>query len=131
VFVIAIFNLGSAAGGLDRRQMLSEVQLSMPLWLLIAQGGIWGIVWLALTGGLWMLREWARRATLVAFPLYELAVLSQRVLFARGDYERGRLPFAVGVGIVTAALVVLVLTRSPIVSAFKHTASPEKEQEES
>ncbi len=135
VFVLAAANLIGLYGGLAQRPMLRSLDLSLPPGAIIATRGIWGVAWLALGWGLWRLCPLARRAAIAAFPLYELTLIGQQALFAQGAYERGRLPFAIGVAVLATGTAVFVLTHPRVRRAFEGPAPggedrPDKEPEE-
>ena len=119
VFLLSMANLGSAYVGITRRTLFSTLDLSLPLWVATTLGGLWGVVWLAMGWGLWRLKPWARRAMLAVFPLYEIITIGRQVIFARGPYERGRLPFAIGVAILLVLVISFTLTRPRIRRAFE------------
>ena len=119
VFLLSVVNLGGVYAGLTRRSVFATLDLSLPIWVIAASGGVWGIVWLAVTWGLWRLRPWARRAMLAVFPLYEIITIGRQVIFAQGPYESGRLPFAVGVAILLVLAISFTLTRPRIRRAFE------------
>ncbi len=118
VLILSAVKLAGVYAGLTRWSTLASLSLSIPLPILMALDGVWGIFWLGVAFGLWRCAGWARRATLVAFPLYTLATIVQQAIFARGTYERGRLLFVTGALILLSALVMFVLTRPRIRHAF-------------
>ena len=117
VFVLAAVNLIGVYGGLMQQPMLRGLDLSLP------------------PEGLWRLCPLARRAVIAAFPLYELTWIGQQALFAQGAYERGRLPFAIGVAVLATGTAMLILTHPHVRRAFEGPAPggedrPDKEPEE-
>lgn len=135
VFVLAAVNLIGVYGGLMQQPMLRGLDLSLPPEAIIVARGIWGMAWLALGWGLWRLCPLARRAVIAAFPLYELTWIGQQALFAQGAYERGRLPFAIGVAVLATGTAMLILTHPHVRRAFEGPAPggedrPDKEPEE-
>ncbi len=124
VFFLSAGNLGGVYAGFTRWPVLATLDLALPTWVLMLRGGIWGAVWLFVAWGLWRLLPWARRATIILFALYELTTIGQQVIFTRGVYERGRLPFAIVTAVLLVALVSLVLTRPRIRRAFQGESYP-------
>jgi hypothetical protein len=119
VFSLSAANLASLVVGLARWQTLDDLGLSLPLWLIMVSGGAWGLIWLAIAWGLWKLLPWARWTTIVCLIVYQVMVIGQQGLFAQGDYERSRLPFAMGISILSTALVIIGLTRPGVRQAFE------------
>jgi len=93
--------------------------LSLPPYLLIGVSAVWALVFLACALGLWRLRSWARRATVIAVPLYELALLAGRALFARSDYARQAWPSALIWAGVTILLTWVLLSLPGARRAFR------------
>ncbi len=124
LLAIAVFSLSAASFaslvvGLARWQIFVDLGLSLPLWLLMASGGVWGLVWLVVTWGLWRLLSWARRTTIICLIVYQVMMIGQQVLFMRGDYERDRLPFVISITILVIALVIAGLMRPRVRQAFE------------
>ncbi len=130
VLLLGAANLLAVYGAATRRPVLGGLNLALPLGLLAASAAVWGVLFAALSWGLFTLREWARLGTLAAFPLYEVLLIGQQIAFARGEYERGRLPFAVMTGAALAGLAVLVLTHRATRRAFMPDESNYKEPED-
>lgn len=118
VLLIGVANLLGAYGLLGRWRVLIGAELSLSPWGLLIPAAVWGVGWGVLAWGLWTLRPWARRATLLAFPLYELMLIGRRLVFAQSVYARGRLPCAAGLGLLATVLVITVLTRPRVRRAF-------------
>lgn len=130
VLLLSAANLAALAGGIVRRTVLAPLDLSVPLGILIGLRVLWGVIWLAVAVGLWWCIPWARLVTLVAFPIYELVFIGQQALFAQGGYERGRLPFAIGLGLLATGIILFILTRPRVRDAFAHPAPDETKPEE-
>lgn len=118
VFSLSAASFASLIAGLVRWQTFVNLDMSLPLWLLTAPGAVWGLVWLAFAWGLWRLLSWARRGTIICWVAYQVMVIGQQVLFAQGDYERNRLPFAIGAAILLTALLITSLTHPRVREAF-------------
>jgi hypothetical protein len=119
VFLLAVANLGSVPYDLGRWPVLSALNLPFPVAVRVGLNGMWGGIGLALAWGLWRLRPWGRRLTLILFPVYEVYAVGWQLLFARGTYERGRLGFAALLALLGIAVVAYVLTRPRVKEAFK------------
>jgi hypothetical protein len=119
VFSLSAVSFASLAVGLARWQIFVDLDLSLPLWLLAASGGVWGLVWLVFAWGLWRLLPWARRGTMVCWVVYQVMTIGQQVLFARGSYERERLPFTVCATILLTALVIVGLMHPRVRQVFE------------
>lgn len=126
VLLLAGANGLAAAGGVTRWPLLASLEMALPPWALVAPAAVWGAAWLIVAWGLWRLRPWAWRAALLAFPLYELIVIGQQTAFARGAYERGRLPFSAGLALLLTGIVAFVLTRRRVREAFGPTGGAER-----
>jgi hypothetical protein len=118
VFVLATANLWRVLYTIQHRELLVSLNLPFPLAVYVALGGIWGMAWLVMAWGLWRLKEWARRGTLILMPVYQSATLAWVAVFARSDYQRGRWPFAVGAAVLVVALVLWILTMPRVRRAF-------------
>jgi hypothetical protein len=120
VLILGAVNLGRVYAGWTRRDVYATLDLSLPIWLPMLSGGMWGLIWLAMAWGLWRRLPWARRWMLIAFPVYELMVIGEQAVFARGAYERGRLVFAIGLAVGLTLFIGLMLNRPRIRQAFVH-----------
>lgn len=127
VFIVGVANLLGAYGLATRWSVLANLELTLPPWALLIPAIVWGIGWLVLATGLWRLLPWARWATLIAFPLYEVMLIGRQVVFARDVYARGRLPFAAGLAVAVTAVVIFVLTRPRVRQAFEGRQSTGEE----
>lgn len=123
VFILAAFNLIGLAAGLARWSVLAPLNLALPLWALLMWDGIWGALWLTIAQGLWRLAGWSRRLALIAFPLYAALTIGREAFFAKGDYERGRLPFVVAIMVTFGAWGIITLMSRGNQRAFR----PDKE----
>jgi uncharacterized membrane protein (DUF2068 family) len=124
VFSLAGVNLGRAAYTLSQWPLLASLDLPTPLALSVVLGGLWGGILLAAAWGLWRLRAWGRRLTLIAFPIYQAWVVIWQFVFARADYARGRLLFVVVASLALTAVVVWPLTRPHVREAFNCGPTP-------
>lgn len=118
VLLLGVANLIGAYGLLLRWQALTLVELSLPLWALLAPAAVWGVIWPVLALGLWGLRPWARLGVMFGFPLYELILVGRQVVFAQGAYSRGALPLKAALALALTAIIIVVLTRPRIRRAF-------------
>ncbi len=119
VFFLAVANLGSIYFGLAHRSLFASLRLSLPYWVPILLNGAWGILWIVVAWGLWRLLPWARQALMLVFPSYTLGRIGLQLMFAQGDYERGRLPFLSGVALALSMLLIFGMTRPRIQQAFE------------
>lgn len=101
---LGLVNLGRAIQAIGLADFLSSLGLSLSPYLLAGVSAFWSLIFLICAVGLWRLRLWARRATAIAVPLYELILLAGRALFARSDYARQTWPMA----LVWAGVTILV-----------------------
>lgn len=118
VLLLGVANLIGTWGLLVRWQVLTLVDLSLPLWALLVPAVVWGVIWPVIAMGLWGLRPWARLGVLIGFPLYELILVGRQVLFAQGAYSRSALPFKAAFALLLTASIIFVLTRPRIRRAF-------------
>lgn len=123
VFLLSAANLGAVAAALGRRSFFESLNLSVPLWAVIAWGAAWGPIWLAVGVGLWRLIRPARIGALILLPLYQLTLLAQRALIVQIDYERTRLPFAATSAAFLTLIVIIGLTRPAVRDAFERHSS--------
>lgn len=119
VFLLAGANAIRTGVTVLRWPVYSSLQLEIPIWLPAAAAAVWSIAWLVVGIGLWRLKGWARLAAMVLFPLYELSIFAQELLFTQGVYARGRLPLAILVGLALSGIVVWILTRPYVRQAFE------------
>ncbi len=119
VFLLAGANLAAAGRIIARWSVYASLGLEVPIWVPLVLSAGWGGTWLIVSGELWRLKRWARRAALVLFPLYELTMIGQPLLYAQGAYTRGRLPLIVAAAIALSALVLFILTRPHVRRAFE------------
>lgn len=120
VLLLAILNGGRAAVALGRWSALNALGLTMPTWLLVTSGAVWGAIWLVEAWGLWRLWPPARPAGITLFMVYPIQMLAEQALFVQGPYERGLLPALTVGSILAAALVAFILTRPAILTQFEH-----------
>jgi hypothetical protein len=103
--------------------------LPFPLALRVVVGIAWAGILAGLAYGLLTLREWSRRWTLVLFPLYQLYEIGWQLAFARGGYERGRLPFVLITAIAVTSLAVWILTSRRMKQRFNAERTREENGE--
>jgi hypothetical protein len=87
----------------------SRLPLTLPPAYLIATSALWAVIFGGLAVGLWRLREWARRGTLVALALYLALGWVERLVFGRSDYSRVTMPFYAAAHLLSLTLVWTVL----------------------
>lgn len=125
VLFLAGVNAGRAGVPLAGWDLWSAFVLPFPLWLRMVLSGVWAVTLGSLAWGLWTLRSWARRLTLILFPLYQLYELGWRLAFVRSDYERGRLPFVVATMALATLFVVWILTGRRVRHRFERDGQRE------
>jgi hypothetical protein len=119
VFIMAGANIAAVVYGIVRWQVVSPLNLSAPLGVLMVLRGVWGAAWLAIAGGLLMLKPWSRRILPFAFLLYEITIIGQQVLLAQSAYSRIRLPFTIILALIGLALIGWILSRPRVAQAFQ------------
>lgn len=119
VFLLAVPSLWRMPYAINHWSLLTSLTLPFPLLLHVALGGLWGITWFVLALGLWRLKNWARRHTMIVFPAYQVYTQGWLMLFGRSDYLRGRLLFAAATAILASGLVLWVLARPHIRQVFE------------
>src|SRR5688572_1154798 len=67
VFIMAGANIAAVVYGIGRWEVVSPLDLSAPLGVLLALRGVWGIAWAVIGVGLLMLKPWSRRILPFAF----------------------------------------------------------------
>ena len=119
VFCLAGINAGRVGFILADRNLWAGFDLPFPLPLRAALSATWAGALAVTAWGLWARRRWARRWTLVLFPLYQLYELGWYLAFVRGDYEQGRMPFVLVSTIGVTLVVMWMLTRRSARSEFE------------
>jgi hypothetical protein len=118
VLSLGVFNLISAVSVVQAYTVLVGLNLALPPWLLAAAGAIWAVVFIALTAGLWRLKQWARRGTLAAVSLYLAQIWAVRLFFGRSDYVQVSNPFYGAMHLLLLVIVWGLLWRSSVRRAF-------------
>jgi hypothetical protein len=118
VFIMASANIAAVIYGIWRWQVVSPLDLSAPLGVLLVLHGAWAVIWLVIAGGLFTLKPWARQGIPFAFLLYEITIIGQQVLLARSAYPRIRLPFTILLALIGLALIVWIISRPRVVQVF-------------
>jgi hypothetical protein len=85
VFLLGMGYFLQSGQALSHYSLHQQIALSVPAWYPPLAGGIWGVLWLILAAGLWFLKEWARRLTLIVLPLHLGLWLADWVLFSRSE----------------------------------------------
>jgi len=119
VFILALTHLLGVIDVIERWNLYRLLDMSPPIWVFASLDGVWTVVWISLGTGLWTCREWARRGTLIAVPIYMMLAIGQTVLFAHSPYAHDRLPFRIGLAGFVSVILALVLTRPRIKQVFK------------
>jgi len=120
VLLLSIANGGKVIVALTGWAALGALNLSIPLWLVVVTGAVWGVIWLVEAWGLWRLWPPARPAGITLFVIYPIQMLAMQAAFTRGAYELGLLPSEAITSALAAGLVALILTRPGIRHAFEH-----------
>ncbi|MGQ9887134.1 MAG: hypothetical protein ACUVSX_01465 [Aggregatilineales bacterium] len=87
--------------------------VSLPGALGFAAAGLWALLFALLTVNLWQLRPNALRYTAAALSAFVLYSAARLALYARADYDRQRLPFALLAALLCCAVPALWLLRRP------------------
>jgi hypothetical protein len=119
VLCLAGFNLLGALTAIQRYTFLSDLPLSVPPAYRIASSGVWGLVFAALAVGLWRLKTWGRRGVLIAFTLFLAHGWVDRLIFARSEFARTSMPYALASDALSLALVWGVLLRRKVRRCFE------------
>jgi len=111
VFCLAAFNLLGAVTGMQQYPLLRSLPLSVSPLYLIASRAVWAVAFSAAGAGLWRLRQWGRILTASACTLYAAQGWFDRLIFARSDFARVTVPWALGATTLSLALVWVILWR--------------------
>jgi hypothetical protein len=115
---LAAINLLGVISSVRRYTVLSQLPLSLPAGVLAASAALWTVVFGALAVGLWWLKQWARRGSLVAFTAYLAQIWIERLVFGRSDYLRVSSLYYAGLHVLVLALVWSILLWRPVRRAF-------------
>jgi uncharacterized membrane protein (DUF2068 family) len=115
---VAAINLLGVISSVRRYTILSHLPLSLPAGALAASAAVWAVAFGLLAVGLWRLKQWARRGTLVAIPVYLAQIWVERLVFGQSDFLRVTIPFYAVLHVLTLALVWGILLRRPVRRAF-------------
>lgn len=118
VSCLAAINLLGVISSVRRYTVLSRLPLSLPAGALVASAAVWAVAFGLLAVGLWRLKQWARRGTLVAFTVYLAQIWVERLVFGQSDYLRVTTPFYAMLHVLTLAVVWGILLRRPVRRAF-------------
>jgi hypothetical protein len=102
--------------------LYAALGVSYPALLEIVLSAIWGVAHLGVGWGLWELRAWARRAALILLPAYGIFSIAWLAVFARSDYDTGRLPFLALTSALAVLLLLWMLTGRRVREAFAPSA---------
>jgi hypothetical protein len=120
VLCLSAFNLLGVLGAIQSYTFLSTLPLSVSSAYLVAGRAVWGLTFAALAVGLWRLKAWGRAGMLVAFTLYVAHSWLDRLVFARSDFVRVTMPYALAWDVVSLALVWGILLRRKVRQRFSH-----------
>ena len=98
--------------------LYAALGVSFPVPLEIVLSAVWGVALLSVSWGLWKLHTGARRAALILLPVYGVFTIAWLAIFARSDYDSGRLPFLVLMSALGVLLLLWMLTRRRVREAF-------------
>lgn len=126
--LLVVVNAGAALAALTRPpEVAAQISLRAPLEFVT--GALWTLSFGLLAVRLWQRRSSARRLfgwALIAWIGYSLVRL---FVFARADYDQGRLPPLFLAGLVACALILVFVVRPMHISAI-HTETQKNEQRE-
>ncbi len=111
VFSLAVLFFGSGLNLLrsvwawGQADALTALHTSLPMPLLAGASLVWSVVFAACAMGLWRLRPWGRRGTLIAVTLYHGTIWLNHIVFDRADYARQVWPFAIVHTLLTLLVV--------------------------
>lgn len=126
VFCLAGINAARVAVSLAEWRLWAGFDQPFPLALRVALSGGMALALGVTAWGLWKLHKRSRLWALILLPLYQVYELTWRLGFARGDYERGRVPFTLGTTIAGIAIAVWILTRRRVIREFERNGTPEE-----
>jgi hypothetical protein len=118
VLGLAAYNLLGALSAIQRYTVLSALPLGLPAAYLLASSAVWAALLGTLVAGLWRLKEWARRGTLLALTLYVALGWLERLLLARSEFAEVSAPFVVAFQGAWLLLVWLALLRRSARQSF-------------
>ncbi len=126
VFCLAGVNAARVVVSLNEWTLWTGFDPPFPLALRVILSGGSAFALGASAWGLWNLQRWSRHRALILLPFYQLYELTWRIGFSRGDYERGRVPFALGTTIAGIAIAVWILTRQRVIRQFEWNGTLEE-----
>lgn len=115
---LAAINLLGVISSVRRYTVLSQLPLSLPVGVLAASAAVWTVAFGAMAVGLWWLKPWARRGSLVAFTAYLAQIWIERLVFGQSDYLRVSSLYYAVLHVLILALVWGILLRRPVRRAF-------------
>ena len=116
---IGVVEVAQALRTAQNADLYRALGVSFPVHADAALSLSWGLAFLAVSWGVWRRRTWARRAVFILLPAFGVFSVVWLALYARSDYDVGRLPF---LALVTAGGVLLILwtlTQRGVRAAFQ------------
>src|SRR5690348_10866051 len=101
--VLAGYNLIGAVNAVQRYTVLRDLPLSVSPAYLLVSSAVWAVAFALFGGGLWRLREWARRGALPLLALYLAQGWFNRLVLAQSDYARTSAPYHLGLHLLILA----------------------------
>jgi hypothetical protein len=103
VFLLGLLQCVRAASFFIRRELLSDLNLSIPLPYAIGSAAVWGGVLLAAAVGLWRLRRGGRWLALGGVTAWQAHTWIDNLVFDRSDYAQQSIGYELGVTLVILA----------------------------
>lgn len=104
VFALSLLQWTRAVTLATRRPVLIGLGVSIPLAYAVVSAAVWGAALLAACLGLWRMARWGRWLALAAVTGSQAQMWLDRALFARSDYSRLSIGFALGATIAVLAV---------------------------
>lgn len=120
VLLLGLLQCVRAANLFARRDLLLELNLSLPLPYAVAAAGVWGGALVAAAVGLWRLKRWGRWLTLAAVTGSQAYGWLERLLFARSDYTELSTGFGLGVTLILLIFAWGILWRPSVKTRFEN-----------
>jgi hypothetical protein len=103
--LLALFQLGAALRALAVPPEL-RAQISLPAALEFVAGGLWALLFAAITVNL--IQRRALRSAVLTFSGFVIYSLVRLIVFARADYDLHRLPFAAAISLCLLLVAALL-----------------------
>jgi hypothetical protein len=113
VLLLAVWNAGQAYTAVRQLDFMRSLGVGVPGELSIVTGTVWAIGFLIAAFGLWRLKIWGRRWTLIASMVYFLQIWIGRLTLERSSYEALTRPadLALSLGVVMGVWAFLFLPK--------------------